>query len=162
MKYYYIYNYENSRVKLVYLTTNISHFTGEYNFAAIQKAFALVSNLEKTSFPKDVSFGEFQAKSDSINFILKVLQKDYLDASAYVISTYWSDDTIISALTKGKYIAKVTFFGSLNLPSILRYNNILYLPLSVAKGWSFSINFELKYMKKSSWLNELNISRRLR
>ncbi|CAO2827653.1 unnamed protein product [Amaranthus hypochondriacus] len=88
---------------------------GEYNFAAIQKAFALVSNLEKTSFPKDVSFGEFQAKSDSINFILKVLQKDYLDASAYVISTYWSDDTIISALTKEGLEGKISHAGNKGL-----------------------------------------------
>ena len=115
----------------MYLTINISYFTGEYNFAAIQEAFAFVSNLEKTSFPKDVSFGEFQPKSDSINLMLNVLQKDYLDASAYVISAYWSDDTILSALTKGKEL--FTFF-SLNLRSILCYNNILYLLLSVTKG----------------------------
>ncbi|KMT17547.1 hypothetical protein BVRB_2g037470 isoform A [Beta vulgaris subsp. vulgaris] len=118
--------------------------TGEYSFAAIQTAFGSVAESEKMSFPKDVSFGQFEAESGCISLSSRVLQKDNLDASAYVISAYWSDDSIKSALTKGGLADKISHAGNKgsvesSIDKLEAFNNILQKNDNEAKKFSLYI-----------------------
>ncbi|XP_057541464.1 bifunctional TH2 protein, mitochondrial-like isoform X3 [Amaranthus tricolor] len=85
---------------------------GEYNFTAIREAFKLVCELEKTSFSQDDRFGQFEVDSGCNDLLLKVWQKDNLNASAHVISACQNDDDIKSALIEEGLIGKVSHAGN--------------------------------------------------
>lgn len=96
----------------------------------LQAAFELVAELEKTSFPKDVSFGQFDAESGCINLFLEVLHEDNLDAKAHLISTYWSDEIIKSTLLKEHLADKISHAGNKgsiesSIDKLEKFNNIV-------------------------------------
>ncbi|KMT13466.1 hypothetical protein BVRB_4g082450 [Beta vulgaris subsp. vulgaris] len=109
----------------------IVHPPDKYSFEAIHEAFgsASVTTLEKKN-GLNLGVGQFKAESGCISLSLKVLQKENLDASAYVISAFWSDDKIKSALTEGGLVDKISHAGNKgsvesSIDKLEAFNNIL-------------------------------------